>query len=203
MWIDRSNWSLNRWRTWPIQMCNAFPSKGQLVGLSICLWKTSVANDLNYKSALLNTWDLTKTCINWLVSHYRASLFIYNTSSVHSFLFSARISSTQGLFVFHLALLNTPLLPQGSVHSQLTKRVKHYNYCRCWNVDHIFLKRRLPLGYICNTFLLATRQLFPSSAHFSSTVELVVREYALMLKVSQHFCANMKQMIRIDHIFTD
>lgn len=92
-------------------------------------------------------------------------------------------------------LLLNPPLPQGSAHSQLTKRVKHYNYCRCWNVDPIFLIQRLPLGYICNTFLLATRQLFPSSAYFSSAADLMVREYALMLNVSQRSCAKMTQMI--------
>lgn len=99
-----------------------------------------------------------------------------------------------GSFSFPFGPPEHPPPPKGSVYSQLTKRVKHYNYCRCWNVDPIFLRRRLPLGYICNTFLLATGQLFPSSAYFNSIADLMEREYALMLKVSQQACANLKQM---------
>lgn len=105
-----------------------------------------------------------------------------NTSSVRS------LSSTVDLLVFHLAPLNPPPLPQSlrkaCIHS-FAKRVKYYNYCRCWNVDPVFLTRRLPLGYICNTFLSATRQLFLSSAYFSATAELMLREHALMLSVSR------------------
>lgn len=54
---------------------------------------------------------------------------------------------------------------------------------------------------MCSTFLLATRQLFPSSAYFGSAADLMVREYALMLKVSKRGRANFEADHIIDHIF--
>lgn len=151
----------------------------------------------------LNTWDLTQTCKKWFVSISHLVICRIPPSATPllyiPFFSLPRFPPWRVFFGFPFAPLEQPPpghhLPSRDVCIHNSQKVKQYNYCRCWNVDPIFLIWRSPLGYICNTFFLATRQLFPSSVYFSSTADLMVREYALMLKVSQHGCVRRTQMI--------
>lgn len=89
-----------------------------------------------------------------------------------------------------------PLSPPGEarIHSSRKER----NITTLADVEKLipsFLYGDYRSARFCSAFLLAAKQLFPSSAYFSPAAALMVREYALMLQVSQRACANSKQMI--------